>query len=185
MKCSVFIATSLDGYIARRDGSIDWLESFEPVEGEDYGYRAFMDSVDTIVVGRNTFDTVAAFPFWPYEDKRVVVLTSRPVVLPAHAPPAGISAVADVQALYTSLEAEGADRVYVDGGKTIQQFLSAGLIDDLTITVLPILLGGGIPLFGAMGAEQRLQLAESRAYPNGFVQGRYACAPRIREQRQG
>lgn len=184
MKCSVFIATSLDGYIARKDGSIDWLESVEPVEGEDYGYRVFMDGVDTVVVGRNTFDTVATFPSWPYEDKRVRVLTSRPLVLPAHAPPAGIAAVADMQTLYNSLAAEGAGSVYVDGGKTIQQFLSAGLLDDLTITVLPILLGGGIPLFGEMDAGQRLQLAESRAFPNGCVQQRYRCGPGLREQRQ-
>ena len=174
MKCSVFIATSLDGYIARKDGSIDWLESVEPLEGEDYGYRAFMDGVDTIAVGRNTFDTIARFPSWPYEDKRVVVLTSRPLALPAYAPAGLVTSADDVQMLYSRLEREGACRVYVDGGRTIQQFLSAGWIDDMTITVLPILLGGGIPLFGSMGVEQRLRLVSFREYSNGFLQARYA-----------
>lgn len=173
MRASIFIAISLDGFIARKDGSIDWLTGAEGIDGEDYGYREFMDTVDLLVMGRNTFDTVAAFDAWPYGDTRVMVLTHRPLARPA-------AAIADVLAtsetpemLYTRLHAEGVGRIYVDGGLTIQQFLAAGLIDDMTITVLPVLLGEGIPLFGPLPGDVRLRLLSSQAYPNGFVQGRW------------
>ena len=170
---SVFIATSLDGFISRLDGSIDWLiEANRAVpEGEDCGYRAFFDTVDVLVMGRHTFDQVLTFDPWPYGGRKVVVLTSRPLgpVLPP-----GVSSSAEPpDALLRRLAAEGARHVYIDGGETIRSFLAGGLIDRITTTVIPILLGSGRPLFGALPAEQWLSLVSSKAYPFGFVQSTY------------
>ena len=177
MRASIFIATSLDGFISRRDGSIDWLTGAEGIDGEDYGFREFMDSVDLLVMGRNSFDTVAAFDTWPYGDKRVLVLTHRPIEQTTAA--GVVLATAETpESLYHRLRDEGVARVYVDGGLTIQQFLAAGLIDDMTITVLPVLLGDGIPLFGPLPGDVRLRLLSSKAFPNGFVQGKWGVGSR-------
>jgi dihydrofolate reductase len=161
----VYIATSLDGFIARKDGGLGWLELVAR-EGEDYGYAAFAASVDTMVVGRGTYDAVLGFPEWPWGGKRVIVLTRRPC------PPRADETFFEgtPEALVARLASEGAKRVYVDGGVVIRQFLAAGLVDDLTISVIPIVLGDGIPLFGGGGAERRLELVGSRAFPSGLVQ---------------
>lgn len=170
MLASVFIGTSVDGFIARPDGSLDFLP---PGGGEEHGYTAFMASVDALVIGRGTFETVLAFPEWPYGDKPVVVLSSRPldlskvrggVVEQMSGPPAEIVA---------RLEARGLRHVYVDGGITIQRFLRAGLIQRLIITRVPVLIGAGIPLFGALDADVRLQHVATRHYPSGLVQSEY------------
>ncbi|MFO0554649.1 MAG: dihydrofolate reductase family protein [Polyangiaceae bacterium] len=168
-RCSVFIATSLDGYIARSDGSIDWLSLAES-EGEDYGYRAFCDSVDALVMGRNTYDTVCGFGAWPYADKRCIVLTNRRPTSAAHGEE---FAEGDVSALALRLGSEGVQRVYVDGGDVIDQFLRAGLIDDMTISVLPILLGSGRRLFREGRPETRFVLESSDAFATGLVRLRY------------
>jgi dihydrofolate reductase len=170
-RCSVFIATSLDGHIARPDGSIDWLSAVH-VEGEDYGYKAFADTCDTLVVGRNTYDTVLGFEEWPYAGKRVVVLTHKKYP-GGHGETFFAGSPAD---LVHALGREGARRVYVDGGAVIQQFLAAGLIDDLTISLVPVMLGAGIPLFAAGAPEQRLLLEGSHSWPSGLVQLRYRVA---------
>jgi dihydrofolate reductase len=172
---AVFIATSLDGFIARPDGRIDWLEAANATvpPGEDCGYAAFMASVDCLVMGRNTFEQVLQFAEWPYGDRRVIVLSSRPVSLPAPLrPTVSVSAETPAQ-LCRRLGAEGLRNIYVDGGKTIQGFLAAGLIDRMTITTLPILLGSGRPLFGALPADLKLTLLTSRSFPFGFVQSTY------------
>lgn len=165
---SVFIATSLDGHIARRDGGIDWL-SIVHKEGEDYGYKLFFDDCDTLVIGRKTYDTVLGFDAWPYEGKRCVVLT--------HSPPAPrrdeTFFAGTPESLAAELGRQGARRVYVDGGNVIQQLLAARCVDDLTISVVPIVLGGGVPLFAPDGPELRLTLEESRSWPTGLVQIRY------------
>jgi dihydrofolate reductase len=170
MTVSVFIATSVDGFIARPNGDLDWL----PAEGgEPHGYNEFIASVDAIVIGRKTFETVLAFPAWPYGDKRVVVLSSRPFDLSAvvggvveqmSGPPAEIVA---------RLAASGAPHLYVDGGVTIQGFLRAGLVQRLIITRVPVLLGDGIPLFGALPRDVRLRHVATRHYPSGLVQSEY------------
>lgn len=168
MRCSVFIATSLDGYIARSDGGIDWLSSVER-PGEDHGFGEFYGSVDALVLGRKTWETALGFPEWPYAGKRVVVM-SREAREGRHGegfhrgPPEELAA---------ALRADGVQRVYVDGGATIRGFLAAGLIDDLTVSVIPVLLGAGIPLFGEGVPETRLTLQGSRAYESGLVQLRY------------
>ena len=170
MKASVFIATSLDGFIARSDGAIDWLPT--EVQDEDFGYGAFMSTVDVIVMGRNTFETCLGFPEWPYSGRRVVVLSRRGVDVPGHI--AGVEVMAgNPAALLREFEESGATNAYVDGGLTIQSFLEAGQIDEMTINHIPILLGSGIPLFGPLTRDVHLEHLGTRAYDNGFVQSSY------------
>ena len=172
MKASVFIATSLDGYIARPDDSLDWLE----VEGanEDHGFAAFMARVDVLVMGRNTYDVVRAMGVpWPYSDTPVIVLTSRPIDIPddlaAVIEPSSLSP----RALIAELEDRGFEHAYVDGGKTIQSFLEAGLIDRITMTRIPVLIGEGIPLFGSLPQDVQLRHVDTIAYTSGLVQSTY------------
>lgn len=178
LRSSVFIATSLDGYIARPDGSIDWLEAANKLvpPGEDCGFHAFMDSVDALVMGRNTFEKVLTFDAWPYGDKRVIVLASRPLAIPDRLPPSVSASSETPGALAARLAGEGVKRIYVDGGVTIQRFLAAGLIDDMTITVVPILLGAGRPLFGPCGKDIALEHLATKAYDFGFVQSSWRVA---------
>jgi dihydrofolate reductase len=168
-RTSVFIAQSLDGYIARADGSIDFLSSVER-PGEDYGYAAFFAAIDGLVIGRKTYDTVLGFDAWPYGSKRCVVLTHR---TPASARAGEEFFSGTPQALLERLGRDEVRHVYIDGGNVIQQFLAASLIDDLTISVIPITLGGGVRLFVDTGVEQRLSLEESLSFPSGLVQLRY------------
>lgn len=173
--CSVFAATSLDGYIAREDGSIDWLLQANRLmpAGEDCGYARFFASVDALVMGSNSYEMVRSFTPWPYGDKRVVVLSRRGLTI-AHELNGTVtaSAVAPAQ-LVAQLAAEGLRHLYIDGGKTIQSFLRAGLIDDLTITVIPVLLGAGRPLFGPLPRDIHLEHLTSRSWDFGFVQHHY------------
>src|SRR5690349_9089931 len=163
---SVFIATSLDGYIARADGSIDWLSIVE-APGEDYGFADFYATVDTLVMGRGTYDTARGFPEWPYAGKRVIVLTHRPTE-PLHGEEMFAGPVSDLVA-----KLAGAARVYVDGGDVIRQFLAADLIDDMTISIIPIVLGDGLRLFRGGEGEHRLALESHRTWPSGLAQLRY------------
>ncbi len=174
-RCSVFIATSLDGFIAREDGSLDWLDRANALlpPGEDCGYQAFMADIDAVVMGRRTFELVQTFPDWPFGEMPVVVLSRRGIALPERIP--GSVSVSDEApaALVARLSAQGLKRLYIDGGQTIQGFLAAGLIDTLTVTVIPVLLGGGRPLFGPLAADIRLTHVATRAFAFGFVQQRY------------
>ncbi len=175
MKCSVFIATSLDGYIARADGRIDWLEEAHrsAAAGEDFGYQEFFDGVDVLILGRKTFETVRGFPEWPYGEKRVVVLSQTLHQLPADCPPSVRLTEQSPAEIVKSLERESFQHAYVDGGSTIQSFLAAGLVSDLTITTIPILLGSGLPLFGRLTEDLPLLHEKTRVFPNGFVQSKY------------
>ena len=173
MKASIFIATSLDGFIARQDGALDWL----PADGgEPHGYDEFIATVDAIVLGRKTFETVLTFDAWPYGTKPVVVLSTKPSELKA---PDG--AVCDMMTgtpheIVARLSARGMQHLYIDGGVTIQRFLEAGLIQRLIITRIPVLLGSGIPLFGPLSRDVRLEHVATRAYPSGMVQSEYVIA---------
>ena len=169
MRFSVFVGTSLDGFIARRDGSYDFL----PTDGgEPHGYEEFMASVDTMLIGRNTFDVVAKMTEWPYGGKRVVVLTHRPQELSGIR--AGVEAMSGEPAeIAAKLAGSGAMRVYVDGGETVQEFLRAGLIQDLTITRVPVLIGEGIPLFGRVLKDIQLRHVGTREYKSGLVSSVY------------
>jgi dihydrofolate reductase len=174
IKASVFIATSLDGFIARANGDLGWLTEAQSTSTEqDYGYHEFMDTVDTIVVGRNTFELVLTFDTWPYGGKKVVVLSSKPSAVPPHLVDSVEWLSLPPQHLVEWLAARGATHFYVDGGKTIQGFLRTGLIDELTITRLPILIGTGVPLFGPLDLDVKLTHLATRQFENGFVQSKY------------
>jgi dihydrofolate reductase len=169
MRISVFVGVSLDGFIAGQDGSLDFLR---PFEGEDHGYQEFMHSIDAIVVGRATYDAVLGFAAWPFADKRVVVLTHRPLrALHGETSHAGLLAP-----LARRLAAEGVRRVYLDGGVAIRQGLDEDLVDDMTISTVPKSIGVGRPLWGGIPRMVDWVLASQRSYPSGMVQVRYKRA---------
>jgi dihydrofolate reductase len=173
MLCSVFIAMSLDGFIAREDGSLDWLP---PGGGEEHGYTEFIAGIDVIVMGRITYETVLGFDAWPYAGKRVVVLSSRPLA-PSPQEGAVFEAMSGAPAdVVSQLAGRGLRHAYVDGGITVQRFLAAGLIQRFTITRIPVLLGRGIPLFGPVPRDIRLDHVVTRSYTSGMVQSEYTIA---------
>jgi dihydrofolate reductase len=172
MTASVFVGTSLDGFIARPDGRFDFL----PVDGgEPHGFEEFLASVDAIVMGRNTFETVLGMDGWFYGTKRMVVLSSRTVDLAAARARGGVveqmsGEPADIVA---RLAASGAHHLYVDGGDTVQRFLRAGLIDRFIITRVPVVIGEGIALFGKVPHDVKLRHVSTRALASGLVQSEY------------
>ena len=174
MRKSVFIATSLDGYIARADGNLDWLDKTNLLvpEGEDCGYVSFMSGVDVLVMGRKSYEKVLSFGEWPYK-KPVIVLSSRDLSIPNTLKDRVCSSTETPAELCIRLENKGVKCIYVDGGSVIQSFLTAGLITDLTITVVPILISGGISLFGDSEKDIELELVATKAYDFGFVQNTY------------
>ena len=180
IKSSVFIATSLDGFIAREDGNLDWLDAANAMipAGEDLGYSAFMASIDVVVMGRGTYEKVLSFSQWPYENKSVIVLSSKTLDIPAALKNSVTHSSETPQELHARLSQAGAKRLYIDGGITIQRFLAAGLIDDMTITLIPTVLGNGIPLFGRAEKDILLKHIETKTYEGGFVQLTYQVAKR-------
>ena len=170
---SVFVGTSLDGFIARPNGAFDFL----PADGgEPHGYDEFIASVDAIVMGRKTFETVLALGPWPYGKKRVVVLSSRPVDLSAVSGGVVEQMAGTPAEIVSKLAASGAHNLYIDGGITIQEFLRAGLIQRIVITRVPVLIGEGIPLFGPLPGDIRLRHIATRQYPSGLVSSEYLVA---------
>ncbi len=172
----VFIATSLDGYIARKDHSIDWLEN-QGTTTEEHGYTQFIDSVDGIIFGRKTYEVVlnlTADTEWPYP-KPVIVLsqTLTNSDIPLHLTDKVTITNQTPSDLFQTLDQKGWSRVYIDGGITIQSFLNKGLIEDLIITTLPVLIGEGIPLFGNTPKDIHLQLIKTTQYPSGLAQSHY------------
>lgn len=174
MRCTVFIATSLDGFIARPNGDLDWLPgaSGEGSDGEDYGFKEFMDTVDVMVMGRLTYEKVLTFGDWPFGDAWVVVLSSRPL---QPQPGTRMQVMSGTpEQVVARLEAAGARHAYVDGGATIRGFLDAGLVQRMIITRVPVLIGRGVPLFGPLERDVRLRAVTTRQYPSGMVQTEYA-----------
>ncbi|MFG0264511.1 MAG: dihydrofolate reductase family protein [Rhodopirellula sp. JB055] len=173
---SVFIATSLDGFIARKDGNLDWLDEANASvpEGEDCGYNAFMSSVDVLVMGRNTYDKVRTFGPWPYGDTPVVVLSQNPIEFPDEMPACVTHSSESAIDLHRRLSEQGAKKLYIDGGVTVQRFLQAGLIKEIVITIIPILLGDGIPLFGSLERDIKLTHQSTKTFDCGFVQSTYS-----------
>ncbi|RYE57206.1 MAG: dihydrofolate reductase [Hyphomicrobiales bacterium] len=169
----VFIATSLDGFIARRDDDIEWLTSF-PTLGEDHGYNAHIAAMDGIIMGRGTYEKVATFDKWYYE-KPVLVLSRSldPNTVPDHLKGKVEVIAATPEDAMNIASSRGWQRVYADGGKLILSFLRAGLIDDMVISRIPILLGDGISLFGALNQDIALEHIETKSFPSGLVQDRY------------
>lgn len=173
----VFIATSLDGFIARPDGDIGWLLQRDDTT-EDHGYLAFIADKDLIVMGRGSYEKVLTFDTWPY-DLPVLVLSAQLADAPVPAALEGKlrfsrQAPRDVMA---ELAVQGVRRVYVDGGQLVQSFLRDGLIEDIVITTAPVLIGAGRPLFGALPQDIDLKLVSSRSFPSGLVQSHYRLAP--------
>jgi dihydrofolate reductase len=177
MITSVFVGVSLDGFIARRNGAYDFL----PTDGDSNGYDDFIATVDALVIGRNTFETVLAFPKWPYEDRRVVVLSTHPVDFSAirKKMPGGDRVEqmsGDPVEIVSKLAARGFEHVYVDGGITVQNFLQAGMIQRIIINRYPILIGDGIPLFGSLSHDVQLRHVTTQHYPKGLVKSEYEVA---------
>jgi len=175
MKISAFIATSLDGFIARKNGALDWLPGSDGVDetGEDFGFSSFMHSVDALVMGRNTFEQVLAFGDWPYGNKPVFVLSQHLLQLPENIPDSVMLKSCTVDALCMELQQTGVKHIYVDGGKVIQAFINANLLDEITITRIPVIIGEGISLFGYIENDIKLQHLSSQSFYNGFVQSKY------------
>ncbi|PSN11942.1 deaminase [filamentous cyanobacterium CCP5] len=176
MQCSVFIATSLDGFIARTNGAIDWLSlDTDSVDSqqEDYGYQQFFDSVDALVMGRNTYEIILAFPTWPYDRKPVIVLSQGHPNVPASLQDRIEIMAAAPDTVMQHCAERGFHRIYIDGGQTIQRFLRMGLIHDITLTRIPILIGEGIPLFGALADDVRLEHLSTQVFAQGLVQSQY------------
>ena len=167
---SLFIATSLDGFIARRNGDISWLTP-DGVDIGDTGYDAFMGSVDALVMGRGTYETVLRFGQWPYAGRRVLVLSTTLTDEDDR-----VEVHRSVASVVDTLTAAGVKRVYVDGGQAVQSFLRAGLIADLTLTWVPILLGDGIRLFGPLDRDVKLVHRATQVLGGGFVQSTYDVA---------
>ena len=174
LKCHAFIATSLDGFIARPDGGIDWLEPFNAGD-EDHGYDAFIAKMDGIIMGRGTFETVLGFKQWPYALPVIVLSQSLTMDdVPADlADCVAISAMTPAEIL-PALDAEGWARVYVDGGLLLQSFLRDGLLDEITLNRVPLLLGQGRPLFGALAGEVSLTHHATRSFRSGLVSSAYS-----------
>lgn len=170
MTVSVFVGTSLDGFIARANGSFDFL----PDDCEPPGYEEFFATVDAVVMGRNSFEVVLPFPAWPYGKKRVVVLSSHPVDLSSVRNGVVEQMSGEPAEIVAKLAATGAHHLYVDGGITVQRFLRAGLVDRITVTRVPVLVGSGIPLFGSLPHDVHLRHIATQSYPSGLVKSEYA-----------
>jgi dihydrofolate reductase len=171
----VYIATSIDGYIATSDGDIEWLHELPNPNNSDYGYSDFIKNIDAVLMGRNSFEKVLTFDAWPYE-KKVFVLSSTLTKVPPEligkvefisGEPTDILSVANSQS-FTNL--------YIDGGLVVQSFLAEDLIDELIVTRIPILLGGGIPLFGSLVKSLKFTHNNTEVYDNTLVKSHYTRA---------
>jgi dihydrofolate reductase len=172
-KNSVFIATSLDGYIADSKGGLDWLQSIPNPENSDMGYGDFIQDIDALVMGRKTFETVCSFDMeWPYKHP-VFVMSNTLKTIPEPYENKAQLVKGSPQEIVAHLNNQGYYQLYIDGGVTIQSFLREGLIDDLVVTTMPILLGGGSPLFSDLPDAMEFQLVESKVYLNQIVQSHY------------
>ncbi|MFQ3231188.1 dihydrofolate reductase family protein [Reinekea sp.] len=177
MENSIFAVVSLDGFITRLDGQLDWrVRAGNGSDNDTFGRTEFLKSVSTVVMGRRTFLKCLAETQWPYPHQRVVVLTKTLKEAPKHLAEQVQLFDGSVEDLAIELDADGESRVFLDGGKAAQQFLQAGLVDDITIMTAPVLLGEGMPLFaGPLKKDMYLSHVETQAYDNGFVQTTYLC----------
>jgi len=172
MKNIVYIATSIDGFIAKKDGNIDWLMETPNPDGSDFGFNDFMENIDAIIMGRITFEQVLAFRKWPYH-KPVFVLSNT-----LHSVPDFLSSKAEIMkgtpySIVKELNSRYFNNLYIDGGRTIQEFLKDDLIDELVITRIPILLGEGIPLFSELVKVQKYEHVKTEIYNNALVKSWY------------
>jgi len=171
MKTTVYVGTSLDGFIARKDGDIDWLVKYQNKEVHD-SYNEFISRIDAMVIGRGTYEKVLSFPVWPYE-KKVFVLSTSLKQIPETLNEKAILIAMKPAELLNYLSHKGFSNIYVDGGKVIQSFLREDLIDELIITRVPELIGTGIPLFGYLDNDLRFEHIKTNIYSDGLVKSRY------------
>lgn len=169
----VFMAMSLDGFVARKDHTLDWLEK-QQTEGEEHGYDDFMASVDGLVMGSGSFNTVLTFESWPYE-KPVIVMSQS---LTENDVPPELKGKVEISRLspselMLSLSQRGWSRAYIDGGRLVQSFIKHGLVEDMTVTIVPILIGDGLRLFGPLDRDIDLNLTRSRRFESGLVSNSY------------
>ena len=174
MSNTVYIATSIDGYIAREDGTIDWLMELPNPNNSDYGFSVFLERIDGIIMGRKSFETVLGFNEWPYaKPVPVFVLSNSLVELPGKLSVKVEIVKGELKRIIESLRDRGINNLYIDGGKTIQSFLNEDLIDEMIITRVPILLGSGIPLFGKNNLELKFEHVETEVHNNVLVRSKY------------
>ena len=175
MRASVFIATSLDGFIARPDGALDWLPGAESASAPppDTGYDEFIGTIDVIVLGRSTFEKVLGMGGWFYGERTVRVLTTRPLEIPERLAKTVATMRGGPTEVLAALSREGFRHAYVDGGKTIQSFLREGLVQKMTLTTVPVLIGEGIPLFGVLPRDVRWRHLRTRVLGDAMVQSEY------------
>jgi len=171
MKTTVYVGTSLDGFIARKDGNIDWLVKYQNKEVHD-SYNEFINRIDAMVIGRGTYEKVLSFPEWPYEKKVFVLSTSLKQITGTLNEKATLIAMKPA-VLLNYLSDKGFSNIYVDGGKVIQSFLKEDLIDELIITRVPELIGTGIPLFGYLDNDLRFEHIKTNIYSDGLVKSQY------------
>ena len=173
MANKVYVATSIDGFIADKDGGIDWLHDIPNPTGSDYGFNDFMNSIDALIMGRNTYEKVLSFGCdWPYTKKVFVLSKTLKNVAPSLTDKVEILS-GDLEKIVGRLKNEGYQSLYIDGGKVIQDFLANNLIDELTITQIPILLGDGISLFGVLPKKIKLTHSSTEVLDGGMVKSRY------------
>jgi len=182
MKCSVYIATSVDGFIAKKDGSVDWLHSAGNPEADmgnqaDMGFADFMASVDCMVMGRKCMEMISSMNLtpeqWPYGDTRIIVLSNTLKEAPDNVKGKVEMYSGDLNDLIAKLGNDGFKHAYIDGGTTIQAFINLGLIAEMTITRAPVLLGEGIALFGKINRDIKLEQAQATAFANDFIQEKF------------
>lgn len=185
MKCSVFIATSADGYIATESGGVDWLEmagdsSADMSEHGDMGFSDYIVDVDCMIIGRKCMEKLASFNLteeqWPYGKRRVIALSNTLTNPCANLPDTVEMYSGDIMALTAELKNQGYKHAYIDGGTTITAFINLKLINKMTITQAPVLLGSGLPLFGFLNNEITLEAAKALVYPNNFIQTQYVLS---------
>jgi dihydrofolate reductase len=177
MKLSVFCGVSVDGFLARPDHSLDFLETGEQ---EPHGFEEFYSSVDVVVIGRKTFEVVLTFGKWFYGKKQVVVLSSRPLDFSTVKGAVVEQMSGEPSEILKQLKTRGFKHAYIDGGNTIQRFLTAHLIDRLVITRVPVLIGAGISLFGPVPGDIHLRHVATRSYRGGLVQSEYQLGDEVR-----
>ncbi len=182
MKCSVFIATSADGYIATHDCSVEWLHTAGKLNADmsddpDMGFGNFINSVDCIIMGRRCMEGISGMSLtpeqWPYKDLPITVLSNTITQPPENMKGRVAIYARDVDVLIDQLASQGFRHAYVDGGSTITSFIDLKLINEMTILKAPVLLGEGIPLFGKINKKVKLENAKSTTFPNDFVQIKY------------
>lgn len=182
MKCSVYIATSADGYIATLDGGVDWLHTAGNLEAdmdsEDMGFKSFMNSIDCMIMGRKCMEMISCMNLtseqWPYGDIHIVALSNSIKEPPKNLMDKVEMFSGEIPDLIKKLESKGYKHAYIDGGSTITSFLNLKLINEITITKAPVLLGEGIPLFGKINGSIKLENSDSTAFSNGFIQVKYS-----------